>query len=87
MFGYMRKRNPNSKLRKIVISNVKYYREKVNMSQEELSLKLNRKENFIERLEANQTKIEPTILLVDEIAHIFNIPTEYLVLEREKNDH
>ena len=36
-------------LRDIVISNIKYYREQAKMSQEDLSLKLGRKKDFIDR--------------------------------------
>ena len=38
-------------LRDIVISNIKYYREQAKMSQEDLSLRLGRKKDFIEKLE------------------------------------
>lgn len=82
----MRKWNPNGKLRKIVIANVKYYREKVNMSQEELSLKLKRKSDFIKRLEENKNRIEPTVILIDEIAEILNISTQDLIIERNNDD-
>lgn len=82
----MRKCNPNGKLRKIVLSNIRYYRKKANISQEELSLKLGRKKDFIERLETNKTKVEPTIVLIDEIAEILNIPTVLLVEERNMDN-
>lgn|GEM_PF-2140379 len=82
----MRRWNPNGKLRKIVISNVKYYREKSNMSQEELSLKLKRKSDFIKRLEENKTRVEPTVILIDEIADVLNISTQYLITERNNDN-
>lgn len=82
----MRKWNPDGKLRKIVLSNICYYREKANISQAELSLKLGKKKDFIERLENNKTKVEPTIVLIDEIAEILNIPTVLLVEERNMDN-
>lgn len=82
----MRKWNPDGKLRKIVLDNIRYYREKANISQEELSLKLGRKEDFIERLEANKTKVEPTIVLIDDIANILNISIQELIRERNIAD-
>lgn len=82
----MRKRKYDGVLRKIVISNTRYYREQAKMTQEELSLKLKRKENFIERLENGETKLEPTLVTVDEIAEVLEIPTEYLVMERKKEN-
>lgn len=82
----MREYDPNNKTRKIVLSNIRYYREKANISQEDLSLKLGRKKDFVERLENNKTKIEPTIDLMDNIAKILNIPTISLVKERKQEN-
>lgn len=78
----MRRYDPNGKTRRIVLSNIRFYREKARISQEDLSLKLGKKEDFIERLENNKTKIEPTIDLMDNIAIILNIPVVLLVKER-----
>lgn len=80
------KRNGNGKIRKVVINNVRYYREEAHMSQEELSLKLGKKEDFIERLESGQTRVEPTLITVDQIGKILNIPNEYLVAERKHSN-
>lgn len=82
----MREYDSNSKTRKIVLSNIRYYREKANISQEDLSLKLGRKKDFVERLENNKTKIEPTVDLMDNIAKILNIPTISLVKERKQEN-
>lgn len=82
----MREYNPNNKTRKIVLGNIHYYREKANISQEDLSLKLGRKKDFVERLENNKTKVEPTIDLMDNIAKILNIPTISLVKERKQEN-
>ncbi len=69
--------NRNDKtLRDIVISNIKYYREQAKMSQEDLSLKLGRKKDFIEKLEdKGMYKRMVTIVLLNDIAKILNIPT------------
>lgn len=69
--------NRNDKtLRDIVISNIKYYREQAKMSQEDLSLKLGRKKDFIEKLEdKGMYKRLVTIVLLNDIAKILNIPT------------
>ena len=81
--GIVIKYNLDSKLRKNVLYNIKYYREKANITQEELSIKIGRKNNFIEKLENGETKLEPTLITIDQIAKKLNIPTEYLVKERK----
>lgn len=81
--GIMIKYNLDGKLRKNVLYNIKYYREKANITQEELSIKIGRKNNFIERLENGETKLEPTLITIDQIAKKLKIPTEYLVKERK----
>ena len=63
-------------LRDIVISNIKYYREQAKMSQEDLSLRLGRKKDFIEKLEdKGMYKRLVTIVLLDDIAKILKVPT------------
>lgn len=63
-------------LRDIVISNIKYYREQAKISQEDLSLKLGRKKDFIEKLEdKGMYKRFLTIVLLDDIAKILKVPT------------
>ena len=57
-------------LRDIVILNIKYYREQAKMSQEDLSLKLGRKKDFIEKLEDKGMYRR----LLDDIARILNVP-------------
>jgi len=79
----MIKYNLDSKLRKLVLNNIKYYREKANVTQEELSIKIGRKNDFIKRLEDGETRLEPTLITIDLIAKKLNIPTEYLVKERK----
>lgn len=59
----------------IVISNIKYYREQAKMNQEDLSLKLGRKKDFIEKLEdKGMYKRFVTAVLVDDIARILKVP-------------
>ena len=65
--------------RLIVIKKVKEYREKNNLSQEELSLKLNKKKDFITRLEDNKLSKALTIDLIEQIADILNISIKQLM--------
>lgn len=65
--------------RLIVIKKVKEYREKNNLSQEELSLKLNKKKDFITRLEDNKLSKALTIDLIEQIANILNISIKQLM--------
>ena len=76
----------DDKARKMVISNIKYYREKANIDDKDLSIKLGRKENFIEKLENDEWKIEPTLNTMASIAKEIGIPIELLVKERD-DDH
>ena len=65
--------------RLIVIKKVKDYREKNNLTQEELSLKLNEKKDFITRLEDNKLSRALTIDLIDQIAKILNVSIQQLM--------
>ena len=65
--------------RLIVIKKVKDYREKNNITQEELSLKLNKKKDFITRLEDNKLSRALTIDLIDQIAKILNVSIQQLM--------
>lgn len=65
--------------RLIVIKKVKDYREKNNLTQEELSLKLNKKKDFITRLEDNKLSRALTIDLIDQIAKNLNVSIEQLM--------
>lgn len=68
---------------KIVINNnIKYYREKANITEEDLSLRLGKNKKFISNLEKGMYKIYPNISLLEEIAKVLNIPIEELVKER-----
>lgn len=70
-------------LKERVISNIKYYREQANLSQEELSLKLGRKKDFIKKLEDNKYKREPTIVLIYEIAALLNLSMDRLIMDEK----
>jgi len=68
---------------KVVINNnIKYYREKSNITEEALSLMLGRNKNFISNLEKGMYKIYPNIALLEEISKVLNVPMEDLVKER-----
>ena len=58
------------RLRYLITRKVKEYREKAGISQIELSRKLGKPDNFIERLEDNKLSKSMTIILVEEIAII-----------------
>lgn len=66
----------SKKLRDIVVCNIKYYREQAKISQEDLSLKLGRKNDFIEKLEdKGMYRRFLTVVLLDDIARILKVPT------------
>ena len=58
---------------------MKNYREKNNLTQKELSLKLNKKKDFITRLEDNKLSRALTIDLIDQIAKILNVSIQQLM--------
>lgn len=65
----------SKRLRDIVVCNIKYYREQANISQEDLSLRLGRKKDFIEKLEEKgMYRRFLTVVLLDDIARILEIP-------------
>ena len=70
-------------LKERIIVNIKYYREQANLSQEELSLKLGRKKDFIKKLEDNKYKREPTIVLIYEIAVLLNLSMDELIMDEK----
>ena len=65
-------------IKELVVKNIKFYREQSGLSQEELSMKINRNRNFIGRLENHEFKREPTIKLADDIANVLDIDTKLL---------
>lgn len=50
-----------SEIRKLINSKIKYYRERSGISQEDLSVAINRNKNFIEKLENNEYAEFPTL--------------------------
>jgi len=50
-----------SEIRKLINSKIKYYRENNGISQEDLSVAINRNKNFIEKLENNEYAEFPTL--------------------------
>ncbi len=66
----------SKRLRDIVVCNIKYYREQAKISQEDLSLKLGKKKDFIEKLEdKGMYRRFLTVVLLDDIARILKVPT------------
>lgn len=66
----------NKRLRDIIVCNIKYYREQAKLSQEDLSLRLGRKKDFIENLEdKGMYRRFLTADLLDSIAAILKVPT------------
>lgn len=62
-------------LRDLVITNIKYHRKLAKISQEDLSKKLGKKEDFIKKIEdMGIYRKFLTISLIDKIADILNVP-------------
>lgn len=51
-----------SEIRMLINAKIKYFREKAGTSQEDLSIAINRSEDFIEKVEGNQYKELPTLV-------------------------
>ena len=65
----------NKRLRDIIVCNIKYYREQAKISKEDLSLRLGRKKDFIEKLEdRGMYRRLLTADLLDSIARILEVP-------------
>ena len=69
------------RLRYLITKKVKEYREKAGISQIELSRKLGKPDNFIERLEDNKLSKSMTIVLVEEIAIILNVRVQDMMVD------
>jgi len=63
----------------IVSKNIKYYREKVNMTDKDLSMMLGRDEEFIYKLENNKLKKTPPLSLIEKVASILKVSVKDLV--------
>ena len=65
----------NKRLRDIIVCNIKYYREQAKISQENLSLRLGRKKDFIENLEdKGMYRRLLTADLLEKITKILGVP-------------
>lgn len=78
--------NKDSKLRKIIASNIKYYREKANMSQEELSNKIGKVSHFVKKYEIGEYKRSIDIDSLDKIAKVLNVPIVDFMVEKKENE-
>lgn len=65
--------------RDIIIKNIKHHREKNNISQEELSLRVGKDKDFIKRLENQEFKRLPPIWLLISIARELKVPIQELI--------
>lgn len=67
-----------------LLKNVKYYREKANLTPEELSKRLGQKSDYIKRFETNMLKKNPTISLLHDIADELGIDIRDLFSNEER---
>lgn len=75
--------NKDSKLRKIISDNIKYYREQAGISQEELSKKIGKIEHFIKKYETGEYQRSIDIDSLDKIAKVLNVPIVNFMSERK----
>ncbi len=66
-----------------IIRNIKYYRKLSKLTPKELSIKIGKKENFIEKLEAYYYKVEPTVDTITKIAKVLGVTTNELILRKK----
>jgi len=71
------------KLNEVLAPNVKKYREKMGISQEELSILIGKKKNYIKNFEALKYKRVPDFHILVYFSSIFNVEIEKL-LPRKK---
>ena len=69
------------RLRYLIPKKVKEYREKAGISQIDLSRKLGKPDDFIQRLESNKLSKSLTIVLVEEIATILNVSVQDMMID------
>ena len=69
----------SNKLRIVLATNIKYYREKSGLSEEELSLKIGKNKDYIKKLETLQFKSNPPIYVVESISKELCVSFELLV--------
>ena len=66
------------------LKNVKYYREKANLTPKELSKRVGQKSDYIERFEADLLKKNPSIRVLLDIADELNIDIRDLFSNEER---
>ena len=79
------RKNKGNNLRITLAANIKFYREKSGLSEEELSLRIGRNKDYIKKLEALQFKSNPPIYVVESISKELCVSFE-LLLGYEKKD-
>ncbi len=90
MEKYSIKTNKNGKIFKLIYLNmsiglkIKELRKSFNMSQKELSLKINIDNSQLSKIE--QGKLTPTLNQVMDISSIFNVPTDWLLSKDNFNN-
>lgn len=70
-------------IKRKIIRNIKYYRKLNKLTPKELSLKIDKKEDFIEKLESYFYKVEPTVDTVTKIAKVLGMTTNELILRKK----
>ena len=68
-----------SEIRILISSKIKYYREREGISQEELSVAINRNKDFIKKVESNEYIELPTITDIVLIAKTLNVSVNDLL--------
>ena len=69
------------RLRYLITKKVTEYTEKAGISQIDLSRKLGKPDDFIQRLESNKLSKSLTIVLVEEIAIILNVSVQDMMID------
>ena len=69
---------------KRLLKNVKYYREKANLTPEELSKRLGKKSDYIEKFEADELVRHPSIRVILDIADELGISIKELFSNEER---
>lgn len=72
-----------SAIKRKIIRNIKYYRKLNKLTPKELSLKIDKKEDFMEKLESYYYKVEPTVDTVTKIAKVLGMTTDELILRKK----
>lgn len=72
-----------SAIKRKIIRNIMYYRKLNKLTPKELSLKIDKKEDFMEKLESYYYKVEPTVDTVTKIANVLGMTTDELILRKK----